>query len=294
LASHSKYEKSGLNKGESKEMQLRVIEFVRNLMRAHQILLKSYDEKVLSIIYPLQVGLLEWLYFSLRHSPECLIFLPYGTKCLYNASDEAVGGSIFDVVFNKEYFSLDSYKPAKGNVIIDCGAFAGIYTIMASRLVGDDGHVVAIEPEPRSFGLLTKNVKRNGLKNVSLLNLALSNQIGKKDFYIQKIASRSSFYPPNLITEDYAKTRVKVQTLDNLINTNVDIMKIDVEGAELSVLEGACNALEKGLVDKLIVEVHKRINGVETISKFLNSYGYMTDSYFDINRDKGILYSRLV
>jgi FkbM family methyltransferase len=223
-----------------------------------------------------------------------------GMNCLYNASNESIINSINDVVFSREYFLLDSYKPKEGDVVVDVGAYVGLYAILSSMLVRDGGSVVAIEPVPHSFHLLARNVMLNKLNNVHLLNFALSNQVGEVEFYMPNIPSGSSFYISYMKTKDYAKLRVKTQTFDNLVesldelnNRAVDMMKIDVEGAELSVLEGARSALKSRLINRLIVEVHKRVNSPETIMEFLKSHGYIVDGYFNINAEKGILYSRL-
>jgi hypothetical protein len=68
-------------------------------------------------------------------------------------------------------------------------------------------------------------------------------------------------------------------------------MKIDVEGAELSVLRGANDALRNCRVDRLVIEIHKTVNKPQTVTGYLESRGYITDAYIDINENKGMLYA---
>ena len=75
----------------------------------------------------------------------------------------------------------------KGDVVIDCGANIGYYSLLFSKLVGDSGKVFAFEPDPTNFSLLQKNLKENNIKNVIALNLAVSDKNEKKS------SRRSSF-----------------------------------------------------------------------------------------------------
>jgi hypothetical protein len=78
--------------------------------------------------------------------------LPGGFKILYPASrDVGIRVNLIEIYRDAEYFLVDSYIPKKKNVVVDCGAYVGLYTIMASKLVGNGGLVLSIEPEPNTF-----------------------------------------------------------------------------------------------------------------------------------------------
>jgi hypothetical protein len=95
--------------------------------------------------------------------------------------------------------------------------------------------------------------------------------------------------------EEFNKMVVKAITLDKLMEmenlSHVNIVKIDVEGAELLVLRGGQNALKSKRIDKLIVEIHKTINTPKEVMDFLINEGYNINAYFDINEFKGMLYA---
>jgi len=72
----------------------------------------------------------------------------------------------------------------KGDVVLDIGANIGYYTLIFAKLVGQEGEVLAFEPDPNNFALLKKNIEINGYRNVSLLQKAVSNRSGKIRLYL--------------------------------------------------------------------------------------------------------------
>jgi len=151
------------------------------------------------------------------------------------------------------------FRPKQGEVIIDVGSCIGAYTIRPSRIVGKDGLVVALEPDPENFKLLSMNIRLNELSNVIALPAAAYENDGTHLLYIKGVGEHSLHKAHVIKIHGKSNGEIKVSTitLDTLIKKlnlkRVDWAKIDVEGAELSVLKGASNALE--IVRKLIVEV---------------------------------------
>jgi len=78
-----------------------------------------------------------------------------------------------------------NFIPDVGDIVIDAGASIGAFSIKSSLLVGKEGKVIAIEPEPNSFKILDTNIKANKLFNVLCLNLALSNKEGYENLYVK-------------------------------------------------------------------------------------------------------------
>ena len=133
----------------------------------------------------------------------------------------------------------------RGDVFIDVGAHVGKYTLKASKVVGEGGLVVAIEPHPKNYRYLLENIKLNGLKNVVALNLAAWSDRCKVKLFVSEKAGQHS------VKKDSKRGYIYIQadTLDNILGKlnveKVDAMKIDVEGAEVEVLKGALSTLIK-------------------------------------------------
>ena len=152
---------------------------------------------------------------------------------------------IVSELYEKE---LEKYFNIAEGIFVDVGAHIGKYSIRIARQLGPKGKVIAIEPEPYNFSILEKNVKLNGLKNVYLQNIACSSADGQSFFYIDsKATTLHSIYKNKYISGD-RKIITKTHSLDSLISKlkfeKVDLIKIDVEGAELSVLKGAKDLLQ--------------------------------------------------
>jgi len=123
-----------------------------------------------------------------------------------------------------------------GMTVFDVGANAGFYTLAFSRLVGSDGCVLAFEPLAENVNNLLRHVRINRLDNVILVQAAIANRSGIEGFKVGEDNSTGSISGG----ETY---KVPALTLDDLVEDKVacvpDVIKIDVEGAESLVLEGA-------------------------------------------------------
>jgi FkbM family methyltransferase len=145
-------------------------------------------------------------------------------------------------------------KCRPGDTVIDVGANVGWYTIIASKFVGNNGRVIAFEPEPENFAILKRNVLANGCDNVTLEQKALSNAAGELTLYLDE-ANKGR----HSTVLDWKGKTIKVEALrldDYLENRfkKVDFVKIDVEGAEPMVLEGMKRAVESNPAIRLVVE----------------------------------------
>ncbi|GEM_PF-1568586 len=140
----------------------------------------------------------------------------------------------------REYFSL------REGVFIDVGAHIGKYTIMTGRKLVK-GKIISIEADPDNFEILKENIVLNNLKNVIPLNLAAFRENGEIAFY-KTISPHTSGY--SIYSREHTKTiNVKAMRLDEISDNlglgKIDLIKIDVEGAEYDVLEGATRTLRK-------------------------------------------------
>jgi FkbM family methyltransferase len=169
-------------------------------------------------------------------------------------------------------------------VIIDIGAHHGAYAILIGKLVQHlDGKVVAVEPNPESFQVLVDNVRINGLADVVMCEqLAVSEKSGIMNITIKGSESQI------VLQQTEATLPVEVVTMRQLLDkhkiSSVDVLIVDVEGAELSVLRGY--PWDSVKVKKIFCELHPYAwhnfgyDG-EAIKLFLETHGYRCfDMYF--------------
>ena len=157
---------------------------------------------------------------------------------------------------------LDEVEP--GMTAIDCGAHIGEYTLLLSTLVGPEGTVHAFEPDRRMFAVLEENVRRNGLRNVRLNPAALGDSVGTEAYALMPDPTASSL--ARFVDEredgvdDSSSSSVEVTTLDAYTAAaaleRVDVVKVDVEGAEAAVLAGAASTLRELGPGLVFVECH--------------------------------------
>ena len=148
---------------------------------------------------------------------------------------------------------------APGDAFIDVGANIGYYSLLASRCVGSSGTVVAIEASPAICNRLRENVTLNALPNVRVVNLAASDSEGSIRVFE---AHHDNFGATSVYPQTYQTNEVEVRRrpLSEIIPTDtmrhVRAIKIDVEGAEASVVRGLLPLLRESRDDlELVVEV---------------------------------------
>lgn len=199
----------------------------------------------------------------------------YGTFfCRKRSSDLGfVSGS-----FESEIVNI--FKKVSGTVV-DCGAHIGKYTILASKSVGKNGKVIAIEPHPENYEVLVKNVKLNRCKNTMPLNCAVWNENRKISLSIADNNTDHSIK----ITRGESSIDVDASKLDTIFEKmrikRVDWLKIDVEGAEVETLIGARKSLKAGKIKNIVIELHdpKKVGKVykKRIASMLKKYGYSVE-----------------
>lgn len=145
-----------------------------------------------------------------------------------------------------------------GNIFVDVGANIGYYSVLAGRLVGNQGSVLAFEPNPRTFTLLERNIRENGLSNVMPIQLAVGELRGQADLYLDlHNQGNSSLGSRNVSTPDVRVT-VSMDSLDECLLRSTgailaDVVKIDTQGAEMAILAGGRRTMrQRGI--KVILE----------------------------------------
>jgi FkbM family methyltransferase len=143
-----------------------------------------------------------------------------------------------------------------GASFLDVGANIGYNTLYAARRVGARGQVVAVEPTPDNLAVLERNLAAARLSNVDVKAAAAGRAAGSFDFYVRgETSAVNSLFPSSCYAAVTSVIKVPVAPLDDLWDGEADVVKIDVEGAELDVLQGMPRLLRhSGLA--LIIEWH--------------------------------------
>jgi FkbM family methyltransferase len=144
-----------------------------------------------------------------------------------------------------------------GMRVADVGANVGLLTLVCARATGADGRVWSFEPEPGPRALAAKMKQANGLSWVTLEDCAVGREAGILTFNVSPVIGHSSLYDlPTDEMKQVTRIKVPVRPLDEAIGAGqrLDVVKIDVEGAELDVLAGMQGLLKANRDLALVVE----------------------------------------
>jgi FkbM family methyltransferase len=137
-----------------------------------------------------------------------------------------------------------------GQTFLDVGANIGYFTTLAARLVGPGGRVLAVEPEPHNFDLLSGNVRANGFANVVTEQVALGDKPGTARLFCASHNFGDHRLYAEAATADRPARTIAVTTLDDLVARHglppADLIKMDVQGYECQVLAGMQSTLGAG------------------------------------------------
>lgn len=163
-----------------------------------------------------------------------------------------------------------------GMTVLDAGANVGFFTLLAARLVGPSGHVDAFEPYPPNTALLQKHVQLNKLRNVRIESVALSDRADVLPLYVGDSTSGSLFPLDSGLTPHM----VPVVSLDEwrakgLLPRRLDVVKMDIEGAEGAAILGMLNVLRTDR-PALHISLHGGPRQAEMIGA-LEGIGYKTE-----------------
>ena len=215
------------------------------------------------------------------------------TKSLIRARDQFMKDSIATIARNKEGFLFNisrgedleivsssrekfvnvHFNPKENDIVVDVGSNIGTYTIKAASLVSKNGHVFAIEADPVTFERLIKNLVLNNISNVTAINLAAFDKKKTLKLYRSNVSSTNSV----IFKKDSDFIKVQASTLDEMKDSFdipfINWIKIDVEGAEIEVLNGAKKILSENDNLKILLEVHSE-KYADTIEHILKEYNF--------------------
>ena len=175
-----------------------------------------------------------------------------------------------------------------GSTFVDVGANVGFHSFLAASIVGPSGTVVAVEPSSENCRLLQLSKVENRADHVSILPFALDRAAGVR-YLSAHIGTNAGLIPDareHLL--DGRGTPVYASTLDDVAPAKIDLIKIDVEGAEFRVLEGGQKAIARDkpvIVMEFSCEMAQRTSGVdpETALQAVLDLGY---ELFVLDRDQ--------
>jgi FkbM family methyltransferase len=219
--------------------------------------------------------LTEWI-LRKRHESPMLARLTARFASSFRHQEAQIGSGIGKGLFinvgsSAAAYVLGTFKPdlqtylssnvKAGNVFYDVGANVGFFSLLAARLIGPHGNVISFEPLPENLRSLRANVERNRFANVKILPFALGAANGEQVFQVSERPTWGKLKDVGTAAPDKYLTDIKVivRRLDDLVIEGAipppDFVKIDVEGAEVEVVEGAIETLSRH-GPALIIELH--------------------------------------
>lgn len=167
----------------------------------------------------------------------------------------------------KEPLTTKLFKNAirRGDTVLDVGANIGFFSLLAARLVGETGRVHAFEPEPRNFKFLIKNIALNAYDQIAAYNKAIWRQPGHLKLYLSneldtgahtlRVRHAMRYFDQS---SEGQSVDVECVVMDSFLAgvERVDVIKMDIEGAEAGALEGMAAMIQANPGLKMFVEFY--------------------------------------
>ena len=230
-----------------------------------------------------------YLFLLCGDYPRNMELFPYN-NCIVNYEGHYItaprdGALTFMEVLQENVYER-VYQPSQGDIVIDVGAYVGMFSIKAALQVQRTGRVFAVEPSQVNHSYLYTNTRRHD--NIIRIPVALGAHAG----YGQLTSTDAS--PCHQLTQrrDKNTEEVRIDTLDNLVAQlgidKVDFIKIDAEGSELKVLQGATNTLRNNRLHLAIAAYHDLDTGEPELPQVCK---LLEDAGFRVQVIKGYVYA---
>jgi FkbM family methyltransferase len=186
--------------------------------------------------------------------------------------------------------ALANYLRA-GDIFYDIGANVGFFTVIGAKLVGQTGHVYAFEPVPENAASIRRNIELNNFAHVTLFEKAVSHSTGKGELLLSHCSGGATLSSAGTSPDVKGTISIELISIDDLVAQQKiappAVVKIDVEGAELDVLQGMSQTIKK-FKPVIIYEVDDEKEGpfqqkLKACDAFVQTFGYelttLQDSY---------------
>jgi len=208
-----------------------------------------------------------------------------GPLALY-AHTEGELAYLFGEVFVRREYYVDLRRPDP--LIVDCGANIGFATLFF-KLHYPAARILAFEPNPSCFKLLQRHIEENQLRDVTAIQSACGKDNGQVSFFVSR-----GFSPLSSIhggrAENAEEIKVKLVKLSDHITEDVDLLKLDVEGAEWDVLADLVESGKLARVRRMAIEYHHRIGGAKSemgsFLKILEDAGFNYDIEANLHEEQ--------
>ncbi len=184
------------------------------------------------------------------------------------------------------YKYIKQHLDLKGTTVIDVGANFGFHTLEFAELVGDNGNVISFEPQKLIYYQLCGNVILNGFKNITTHNIALSDEETVLKMENLPYNSPIEINIGNAHLDRYTHIEynlVPVNKLDNFVYDRISVIKIDIQGYEPKVLDGAQSTIKK-FKPTIFIEIEE---------DQLKIYNYTVNDIFKKLDELGYTYQQL-
>ena len=190
----------------------------------------------------------------LRHAAHSIIkrMIPAtlevdGIRLVMNRQDPVICGALTLGCY--ERFELDVFRSAlaEGMNVLDIGANIGLFTVVASKYTGQTGKVIAVEPLPVNCEFLTETIRQNGLTNIEIEQVAVSNNSGDRELFLSpENKGDNRLFPGG---KNWRSVSVPMTTVDDIVKRHnmdrVDLIKMDIQGSEGLAIQGMTETLRR-------------------------------------------------
>lgn len=206
--------------------------------------------------------------------PKTIKFKKY--QITYTSKEE------FKILTN-EIFTEEIYKTKLNTTsptILDIGSHIGL-SIIYFKDIYPEAEIIGFEPNPNTFPILEENIYSNALQKVKLHNVALAEKKSNRDLYIDTSGegafSTSSFRKNAWNGKQNTRAiTVKCEKLSSYITKEIDLLKIDAEGAETEIIRELYNSDKLSMIKNIIVEYHPtKHSNIKNILNYLKSFKHI-------------------
>lgn len=201
------------------------------------------------------------LYYNRKHFKENNFYVYYKEGHFEYEFDEGVRFKSYENMADELKRSskgyLADYHLRPGDIVIDCGAYIGEFTLYAAKAVGPAaGRIITFEPDPGIYKKLLANIELNGLTNITAINKGLWSKDGVLKFVGDSTKGYSFMFASGTVGSFDAPVVSLDSELARLSITNVNFIKADIEGAELEFIKGSERTLDANDLNLAIASYH--------------------------------------